>query len=262
MKIRALVLGVSMVAGYGCGSSDDGDGGGGGLDEGPAATMGTANPVAMKSTVGQADSLLAGFASGDGDTVSGSVMAFSSSGMGSVMAGSAQASVPESMTGIVAADGEATGTKMCDATTCTYMDYGRGNMKITGTVTATDGAAGGKSIVWELSGKDTRENPTGLSNFVADTLSTIWKGNVTVSSTSLTGAAGFYAVVKGTLNMAKLSATTGSLTKFLSVAITDKCPTAGSVYAKTWQTLDINGTKPAEQNKAVEATHTFSGCQQ
>jgi hypothetical protein len=252
MKKLVLTIGALAMFGNGCGGGDDAA-----IDEGPSgATKGTAEPGAMKATVTQADGLSAALAAGNGEQLAGAAVALSVGAMGAVKGGSAGALMVQQM---IAADTktEVTGTKTCTATGCTFDAFGSSGFKVSGSITASDAMGGGKHVVWKLTG--TGDNLGGSSASGAQNVSFTftWKGDLTVTATSLNGAAGATWSGSGMVNGQSFSFDYGSVLKFMSVTIDNHCPTAGSVYGKWWLTAHASGH---DQSQAVEATHTFMGC--
>jgi hypothetical protein len=246
--MKKLVLTIGALAMLGCGGGGDDA-----IDEGPSsATKGTAEPAAMKATVTQADGLSAALAAGNGEALAGAAVSLSVGAMSAVRGGSGQ---PLTVDRAIAAMSEGTtGTKNCTATGCTFEGYGNGEFKVSGSITASDAMGGGKHVVWKLTGSG-----DGLSGGQAQNISFTftWKGDLTVSATSLNGAAGATWSGSGTVNGQSFSFDYGSILKFQSVTIDNHCPTAGSVYGKWWLTAHAGGQNQAQ---AVEATHTFMGC--
>src|SRR5262249_28115941 len=86
-----------------------------------------------------------------------------------------------------------------------------------------------------------------------------WKGDLTVSPTSLNGAAGATWDASGTTQGQSVAVNFGSILKFQNVVIANHCPTGGSVFGKWWISAS-SGSQHQEQ--AYQATHTFNGCAQ
>jgi len=251
MKKLVLTIGALAMFGSGCGGGGDDA-----IDEGPSsATKGTAEPAAMKASVTQADGLTTALTAGNGEQLANAALALSVGAMGAVKGGAAKMLTVEQM--IADTKTEVTGTKNCTATGCTFEGFGNGSFKITGSITASDAMGGGKHLVWKLTGSG--DNFAGASSTSVQNLNFTftWKGDLTVSATSLNGAAGATWTGSGTANGQSFSFDYGSVLKFQGVTIDNHCPTAGSVYGKWWLTAHAGGQNQA---MAVEATHTFMGC--
>jgi hypothetical protein len=252
MKKLVLTFSALAMLGGGCGGGGDDA-----IDEGPSsATKGTAEPTAMKATVTKADGLTAALAAGNGEQLAGAAVSLSVGAMGAVKGGTANALAVDRMIADMTAEGT-TGTKTCTATGCTFDGFGSSGFKVSGSITASDAMGGGKHVVWKLTGSG--DNLGGGSSAQAQNVSFTftWKGDLTVSATSLNGAAGATWTGSGMVNGQSFSFDYGSILKFQSVTIDNHCPTAGSVYGKWWLVAHAGGQ---DQSQAVEATHTFMGC--
>jgi hypothetical protein len=249
--MKKLLLTISALAMLGCGGGGDDA-----IDEGPSSTTkGTAEPAAMKATVTQADGLTAALSAGNGEQLAGAALALSGGAMNAVKGGSANALVINQMIADMKTEGT-TGTKTCTATGCTFDGFGNNGFKVSGSITASDAMGGGKHVVWKLTGSgDSLGGSSAQGQDISFTFT--WKGDLTVSATSLNGAAGATWSGSGMANGQSFSFDYGSLLKFQAITIDNHCPTAGSVYAKWWLTAHAGSQN---QSMAVDATHTFMGC--
>lgn len=251
MRKLALVLGAAALVSSGCGEE--------GISEGPSAQEGTAEPLLMRSTVTQADGLRAAVAGQNGEQIATAALALSAGAMGAVRppVGAQRLAITEQMLTLAQAGvaGTSTGTRTCTPGGCTFESFGNGQFTITGSVTASDAPAGAKRIGWRLSGTASG-GPGGVTIQGLD-LAYSWKGDLTVSATTLTGAAGATWEGSGEAGGQSFSFEYGSFVKFQSIALVERCPTAGSVFAKWWVTAQAGGR---EQSQAYQATHRFNGC--
>jgi hypothetical protein len=250
---KLTVCALAGILGVGCGG-----GGGGGIDEGPSAKEGTANPAAMKAGVMQTQGLRTAVEGGNGDTMAGSALSLSSSAMGAVTPkGTASAEVEDQMIKLVNADTGTTGTKTCNEMGCTFTNYGTGQFTINGSLTATDAGGGVKKVVWDLDGSGTASGAqTGGLPGIDYTYN--WNGDLTVSATAVDGAAGGVWGGKGSVQGQSFNYDYGSVMKFQNVSLQDGCATGGSVFAKWWIVVNAGGQK---QSQAHQATQTFTACQ-
>lgn len=258
--MKKATAACSLVAVLGLGVGCGGDGGGG-IDEGPSAMEGTANATVMASTAVQADTMRSAVEGGNGDGVASAAIGLSSAAMGAVTprtGARAELEVAAQAQTIVNAETGTTGNKNCTPTGCTFDKYGSNGFTISGSVTATDAGMGVKNVVWNLTGSGDGSTVGGTGGFTGLKFTYTWKGDLTVSATSLAGAAG--AVWKGTAsaNGQNVSFDYGSLIKFNSVVLASGCATGGSVFAKWWINAQSGGQSQAQ---AYQATQTFNGCQ-
>jgi hypothetical protein len=253
MMKKFMVIGALAILGSNCGGGNDAA-----IDEGPSNAMaGTADPGAMKSSVVQADGLTTAISSKNGAQISSAALALSLGGMEAVREGMSQPlSVVMSTIAATTSD-KTTGTMNCNETGCTFDAYGANGFTVSGSVTASDAMGGGKHVVWNLSGSGNEAAAGGQSSVQNLDFHFAWKGDLTVSPTSLVGAAGASWAGSGTVNGQSFSFDYGSLLKFQNVTIANHCPTGGSVFAKQWLTANAGGQS---QVKAYQATHTFNGC--
>lgn len=251
MKKMTCVASLVAVLGMGCG----GDDGGGGISEGPSVAQGTADVQAMNSSAAQADTLNKALASGSGESVAGSALQLSSAGMTAVKGGGQ--ALTQALTAVNAETGT-TGTKTCTATGCVFDKYGAGGFTMTGSVTATDVAGGGKKVVWSLDGTlDASATNSNTSGFGDIKFTYNWKGDITVSATSIQGAAGGTWKGSGTTMGQSFTFDYGSLIKFESVVLTNSCVTGGSITAKWWAVVKAGSQS---QTQGAQGTHTFTSC--
>jgi hypothetical protein len=253
MNKLAVSLGVLAIFGTSCGGSD------GGIDEGPSAMEGTVEPTAAKSTVTRADGLSAAISSQNGDQIAGAAVALSVGAMGAVRpkTGKALTVMDQVIASTTGGDAAAmTGSKTCTPTGCTFEGFGNGAFTVSGSVSASDAPNGAKKIVWTLTGKgsDISGSSAQLQNL---NFEFTWKGDITASATSLTGAAGATWTGSGTAQGQSFSFNYGSLVKFQDITLMAHCPTAGSVFGKWWVSAHSGGQ---DQSQAYQATHTFNGC--
>jgi hypothetical protein len=251
MKKLALTIGALAMLGCGGGNS-------GGIDEGPSAQEGTAEPSAINATVTEADGLNSALSAQNGEALAGAAVGLSGAAMEAVRPASGQKlTIQDAMTRTIADNTNTTGTKNCTPTGCTFDNFGDGNFTVSGSVTASDGMNGAKHIVWALSGKAT--DLGGSSQQVENLNFTFsWKGDLNASATSLDGAAGATWSGSGTAQGQSFSFDYGSIIKFQAITLANHCATGGSVFAKWWVSAQSGGQS---QNQAYQATHTFNGCQ-
>lgn len=241
------------VLGLGCGGGGDG----GGVSEGPSVAKGTADVAAMNSSAVQADNLNKALVSGSGEAVAGSALSLSSAGMTSVKGGAGQALMVSQALSAMEATGT-TGTKTCTASGCVFDKFGNGGFTMTGSVTATDGAAGAKVVVWDLDGTLDASATNSTSGGATDVKFVYnWKGNITVSATSIVGAAGGTWKGSGSQGGQSFTFDYGSLIKFNAVVLTNGCATGGTITAKWWLVAKSGGQ---DSTQGAEGSHTFTAC--
>jgi hypothetical protein len=250
---KLLACGLLCVMGaLGCG-------GDGGIDEGPSASEGTPNLVAMRAAVMTADRLRLAVAAGNGGAISGAAISLSNTAMSAVRPKSiTQPLVEEIAQAQTVNPPGTTGTANCTPAGCTFDNYTMSGFSISGTVTASDAGNGASHVVWSLNGKQATSNSLPPSSGVTvGALSYKFRGDMTLSPTSATGAAGGDASGSGTVQGQSFTASQGNILKLLDVQLMDGCPTAGNVFAKWWQTAHVSGQS---QSQAFQATQAVVGC--
>lgn len=258
MRKLSCIGSLVAVLVAGCGGDD-----GGGINEGPSVGAGTANMQAMKEGVKTAADLQTALSAGSGEAVAGGALSLSSLGMSAATksggGGGFGLTVAQALSTINAETGT-TGTKECTASGCTFKDYGSGGFTLTGSLTVSDAGAGAKSVVWNITGSGDSDALGGGSSAFGDDFKFTWnwKGDLTVSPTSLMGAAGGSGKGSGSAQGQSFSFEYGSFVKFNGVTMdTSGCPTGGSMTAKWWITAK-SGSQT--QTDGAQATQTFSGC--
>ena len=188
---RSCVLAAATVLGLGCGGDDDS------IDTGPSAMQGTANATVMKSSALQADTLRAAIDAKNGAGIAAcrDSAKCSAAATAAVLPANGVAmplTVQETIAIMQAQTTMTGGSVNCTETGCTFDKYGvsgANSFSISGSLKTTDAGNGAKHVVWSLTGTGnfTGQQSTAVGNLQ---FSYQWKGDLTVSPTSVTGAAG------------------------------------------------------------------------
>jgi hypothetical protein len=252
MKKLSLAFAAVTMLGLGCGGED------GGIDSGPSAMEGTANPAAMTSAAVQAGALRTALESKNGAGIASAALGLSGAGTASVSprAPGAALTVQDMVNQMQTNAVMTVGNVSCTETGCTFDKYGVSGsnmLTISGSINATDAGNGAKKVVWSLTGSGTF---SGVQGSTASNLSFSyqWKGDITVSATSVSGAAGSTWSGSGEVNGQSLEYAFGSYLKLDNITFTSQMPTGGSIYAKMWITASVGGNT---QSEAFQATHKF-----
>jgi hypothetical protein len=253
MKKLSLVLAAVSMLGLGCGGED-------GIDTGPNAMEGTANPTAMVSSAMQADNLRTALEAKNGAAIASAALGLSFAGTASVSPGATGAPLTlKEMVGAMPTNAVMTsGNVSCTETGCTFDNYGVGGpyvYTISGSITATDAGNGAKKVGWSLTGTG---NFAGVQTSTAANISFSyqWKGDLTVSATSVNGAAGSTWSPSGTVQGQSFTYAVGSYVRLDTITFASRMPAGGSIYAKMWVTTSEAGNT---QSQAYQATYRFGG---
>jgi hypothetical protein len=255
MPVKNLRTGTLGMAGLALLSIHCGGGGDpGALDEGPpGATEGTAQPFGARSTVDAVGALMTALEQQDADSVGVLAMRLSHAGWGVVdRSGPIDRPIAAQQPIAEARWPGTVGTARCTPGGCTFDGYGNETGTFTGSVGTTD-EAGGKHVVWTLTGRD-----VGREADERDVLfSYVLRGDLTTASTRITGAAGVTWSGDGMVAGQPVTFGHGGLVKFEGVVLTSSCPTGGDVFGKWWNTRQGSGQPRSE---VVQGTHTFDRC--
>jgi hypothetical protein len=244
------------MLGAGCGGGDEG------IDTGPSATEGTANPTVMKSSAVQADSLRAAIETRNGAGIAAAAIGLSAAATAAVQPKGAttQATTQLGIQNEIAAIMQAqttmtTGSVSCTDTGCTFDKYGvsgSNSFTISGSLTTTtDAASGAKHVLWSLTGSGSFSNQeTGTATSLRFTYN--WKGDMVVSASSVDGAAGATWAGSGNVNGQSFTYNFGTYIKFNTVTFADHAATGGSIFAKAWITASAGGRS---SQQAYQATY-------
>jgi hypothetical protein len=254
MTRLALFFGAAALLAGGCGGEE-------GIDEGPDAQEGRAEPLLMRATVTQADGLRTALAAQNGDAIAGAAVSLSVGAMNAVRPaiGAQPLSISQQMQVLAQTTpgGATSGSKSCTATGCTFTSFGNGQFTISGSVSSTEVAGGAKRVLWSLTGTTTAAAIPTSGQVQGLDFSYSWKGDLTVSPTSIAGAAGSTWSGGGQTQGQSFDFNYGSVVKFQGVTVENGCPTAGGVFAKWWISVEAAGQS---QTQAYQATHRFNGC--